>query len=286
MTRISGLANPANYEAMKRLLNVPQFIDYTLLHFFVGHQDWGETKNWYAIRKRVTGAEGTFRYFPWDGENVLLNEDVDRVSDPNVPSGLHSKLVQNAEYRLAFADAVFKHMLAPGGALTPPMNIARWRKWQAVIDQPIVAESVRWGDYRRDVHRYQNGPYELYTRESHWLAENDRIVNSYLANRNATVLRQLRAKKLYPTLDGPAFNQQGGSIVAGFALTMTARQGTIYYTTNGADPRVSGTGEPLPGAATYSEKALPLTGPVTIKARVLQGGAWSALNEARFTVEP
>lgn len=286
MTRLSGLGNAANYEAMKRLLNVSEFIDYTLLHFFVGHQDWGENKNWYAIRKRVTGPEGTFRYFPWDGENILLADDVDRVSDPNVPSGLHDKLVASPEYRLAFADAAFKHLLAPGGALTPAMNIARWKKWQAIVDSPIVAESVRWGDYRRDVHPFQTGRYELYTRETHWLAENDRVVNSYLVNRNATVLRQLRARKLYPAVDAPAFNQQGGRIAAGFALTMTVRQGTVYYTTNGTDPRVAGTDKPSPDAATYSGTAVPLPGAATIKARVLQGSTWSALNEARFTLEP
>ena len=52
-----------------------------------------------------------------------------------------------------------------------------------------------------------------------------------------------------------------GQLAPGFALTMTARQGTLYYTGNGADPRVDGTGKPLPGAATYSGTALPLTGP-------------------------
>jgi hypothetical protein len=286
MLRISNLASPASYDAMQRLLDVPEFIDYMLLHFFVGHQDLQENKNWYAIRRRGSDPEGTFQYVPWDGETLLLDEDVNRVSDPQVPSGLHTKLVQNAEYRLAFADAVFKHMLSPGGALTPPMNIARWKKWQAIVDNPIVAESVRWGDYRRDVHPFQYGSYELYTREKHWVAENERMVNSYFVNRNATVLRQLRAARLYPAVDAPAFNQQGGRLAPGFALTMTAGPGTIYYTTNGADPRVAGAGEVLPGAVIYSGTALPLTRPVTIKARVLQDGVWSALSEAFFTVAP
>jgi hypothetical protein len=71
-------------------------------------------------------------------------------------------------------------------------NIARWQKWRAILDKPIVAESVRWGDYRRDVHRFNDGRFVLYTRERHWLPENDRITKSYLVKRNAIVLRQLR----------------------------------------------------------------------------------------------
>ena len=31
---------------------MPQFIDYVLLNYYVGNQDWGENKNWYAIRNR------------------------------------------------------------------------------------------------------------------------------------------------------------------------------------------------------------------------------------------
>ncbi|MCI0535975.1 MAG: lamin tail domain-containing protein [Verrucomicrobiales bacterium] len=283
MLSIGDLGNNTNYELMTRLLHVPAFIDYMLLHFFIGHQDWGYHKNWYAIRRRVAGPAGTFRFVPWDGESLLLDEDIDRVSNPDVPAGLHTKLLENAEYRLAFADAVFKHMLVPGGALSVTSNVARWRKWQAILDKPIVAESVRWGDYRRDVHRFNDGRFVLYTRESHWLPENDRIANSYLANRNAIVLRQLRAAGLYPAVEAPAFNQQGGQISTGFNLTMSARKGTIYYTTNGVDPRLYGTGEVSPKAAVYKGAPVPLANTVVIKARVLSGRTWSAVNEALFT---
>lgn len=283
MLGLSDLGNNSNHEMMKRLLNVPEFIDYTLLHFFIGHQDWGYSKNWYALRRRVPGPAGTFRFVPWDGESLLLDEDIDRVSNPDVPAGLHTKLVGNAEYRLTFADHVFKHMLAPGGALTSAANIARWRKWQALLDKPIVAESVRWGDYRRDVHRFQDGRFALYTRESHWLPENNRIANSYLINRNAIVLGQLRAAGLYPKVDAPSFSQQGGQIAAGFNLAMSARKGTIYYTTNGFDPRLSVTGDLSPKAVAYGGAPIALRNTVVIKARVLNGGVWSALNEAQFT---
>jgi hypothetical protein len=295
MTSISGLANNAQYELMKQYLDVPQHIDSLVMHLFIGHQDWGGTKNWYAIRKRESGPLGTFKYIPWDGENLLLNENIDRANSPGgygYPSGLHTKLVDNAQYRLDFADRVHKHMVAPDGALTPSQNIARWAKWMAIMDKPIVAESVRWGDYRRDVHPWQSGTYQLYTREEHWLAESNRIVNSYLPNRNATVLSQFRRDGLYPNLDAPEFRQNnlvgpiigGGAVGAGYVVAMrNPGAGTIYFTTNGADPRVYYSGVIEPAAQTYSTP-LTLNGTVTIKARVFNGVTWSALNKATFTV--
>ncbi|MCS7337498.1 MAG: lamin tail domain-containing protein [Verrucomicrobiae bacterium] len=293
MLAISNLSDNANYERMKQYLDVPQFIDYMLLHFFVGHQDWGNNKNWAALRKRVAGPDGTFKYFPWDGECILLNEDVNRVSNTDVPSGLHTKLRDNAQYRLDFADRVHKHMLAPGGALTRESNIARWNYWMAILDKPIVAESCRWGDYRRDVHQYADGTYQLYTRESHWLAEHYRMTNSYFANRPGIVLTQLRAAGLYPSIEAPEFREKtaAGQLLgsrrapAGFVVAMRNPNatGTIYYTTNGADPRVYYSGQVSPFALVYTAP-LTLTKTVTLKARVLSGTTWSALNEATFTI--
>jgi hypothetical protein len=203
MTAITNLVDNANYEQMKRYLDIPEFIDYMLLHFFVGAQDWGydANKNWYALRRRVAGPAGTFKYIPWDGENLLLNTNINQVTATAPPSGLHPKLVANAQYRLDFADRVFRQMVAPNGALTPIANIERWKEWLAIMDKPIVAESCRWGDYRRDVHSSTTivtGPTALYTRENHWLTESNRIVSEYLPYRNATVMSQLRAVGLYP----------------------------------------------------------------------------------------
>jgi hypothetical protein len=197
------LEREENYAKMKQLLDLTEFIDYTLLHVFVGHQDWGFNKNWYAIRRRVDGPEGRFQYFPWDGENVLLDENINRLKSGGsdwggFPSDLHTRLMANAEYRRAFAERVRLHLLTPGGALTMEANIARWKKWQALLDQPIVAESARWGDYRRDVHRFQSGTFALYTRENQWLAENRRVVDSYFVHRGPIVATQLRAAGLYP----------------------------------------------------------------------------------------
>lgn len=298
MTGITGLSNNANYELMKQYLDIPEFVDYMLLHFFVGAQDWGDNvnKNWFAIRKRVSGPEGTFKYLPWDGENLLLETSINRVTAGSPPSGLHPKLDDNAQYRLDFADRVHKHMIAPDGALQPAANIERWAYWMNLLNKPIVAESCRWGDYRRDVHNYAgftSGAYVLYTREEHWLAESNRIVNTYLPGRNATVLSQLRAVGLYPAIDAPEYRQGtiAGTVVgnskvgAGYVVAMNnpGGAGVVYYTTNGADPRVIYSGAVAAAALTYATP-LTLNASVTLKSRILNGGVWSALNEVTFTV--
>src|SRR5437773_3623497 len=263
MIGITSLADNAKYDLMKQYLDVPQHIDYVLLHFYVGHQDWGDNKNWYAIRRRAPGAG--FQYFSWDGETLLFDPDFNRVSSTDTASSLHTKLKANAQYRLDFADRVHKHFFN-NGALTPASATARWMNRSAQVDLAIIAESARWGDYRRDVYQYSNGPYEFYTRNNQWLTERNRLLTQYFPVRTANVLNQLRAAGLYPAnAVAPTFNQHGGRVARGFNLTMTAPAGTIYYTTNGSDPRVIYTGAVSASANLYSGPAV-LSSTVSVQA--------------------
>lgn len=294
-----ALASNSNYEVMKRYLDVPEFVDYMLLHFYVGHQDWGDdiNKNWYAIRNRV--KNGTFKYLPWDQENLLWDPNVDRTTVLNPPSGLHTKLVANAQYKLDFADRVHRHMVAPDGALLPQASIARWNKWRALLLNSMVAESARWGDYRLNVHQYSSAPYVLYTWNIHLMAEHTRLTGTYFPQRTNVVLGQLRTQGLYPTLNAPELRDNGTDqklasqrVSAGFQLKMalpatppsgTTNTGTIYYTTDGTDPRVYYAGTVAATAQTYTAP-ITLNSNTTIKARTFNAGTWSALNEATFTV--
>ena len=257
----------ATYDLYKQYLDMPQFIDYMLLHFYVGHTDWFVNKNWYAIRPK-DGSSG-YKYVPWDGEMMLDNPNENRVTGSNHPSGLHPKLISSEQYRMDFADHVHRHFFN-GGALTPSENIARWMNRAREVELPIVAESARWGDYRRDVHQHQSPPYEFYTRDNQWRKEQDRLVNTYFPSRTGTVLNQLRSAGLYPNVTAPAFNRHGGRIDPGFRLNITAPSGAIYYTTNGVDPRVYGSGALSPEAIRYTGP-VEIEGTVHVKARVLSG---------------
>src|SRR5204862_234080 len=92
---------------------------------------------------------------------------------------------------------------------------------------------------------------------------------------------------LLPTLLAPNFSQNGGPISTGFVCTVSNPQsgtGTIYYTTNGADPRAIGGGIAAGATAgSTSQSFVTMNGTVTLRSRILNGNTWSAITEATFT---
>lgn len=83
-------------------------------------------------------------------------------------------------------------------------------------------------------------------------------------------------------LDAPVFSRQGGTVEAGYPLILSAPLGTIHYTVDGTDPRAAG-GAPAPGAVAYTGP-IPISGPMTVSARVHDGTRWSALSRGSFVI--
>jgi hypothetical protein len=279
-----SLATEGAYQAIQKYLDVPNLIDYLILNVYAANQDW-PSHNWYVVRRREPGAG--YRFFSWDAERILEDPGSNStgVADEGTPAKLYAQLRANPEFRLLFADHLHRHLLG-AGALAPEQAADRFSARAGQIDLAVVCESARWGDYRRDVHQYSSGPYELYLRDLHWQREWDRLLAQYFPQRTNTVLAQFRAAGLYPGVGAPTFSRDGGTVPPGTSLTMSlppGAMGAIYYTTDGSDPRIYGTGA-------VSGSALAYGGPVTIadylrvKARILQGSIWSALHEAVFTV--
>jgi hypothetical protein len=290
----TDVTQAANYNAIKQYLDIPAFIDYMLLNFYDGNLDWDD-HNWYATRhSRLDGVPASidgFHFYSYDSENILntLTDNVTGINNDHRPSRLWQRLRLNAEFVQLVADRIHAHFFNKG-ALTPMANADRYRAQMDEIDPAVIAESARWGDYRKDVNQKApnfNGAAVLYTRDNHWVTETNRVLNSYFPLRTNTVLNQFRTLNLYPNMDAPEFNQLGGNISAGFALAMTnVSGGTVYYTLDGTDPRLVG-GNVAPGALTYS-------GPVTLNssARVLArvynpvSRVWSAITDFTFNVVP
>src|SRR5262249_55939209 len=149
-----------------------------------------------AHRRRPPGP---FQFFIWDGERTLegVNDNTLSFDDDESPPRLFHKLRANSEFRRLFAERVKRH-LTGDGALTPDAAAQRYRSWADRIDAAVVAESARWGDYRRDVHRYKTGPYELYTRNEHWRPEVDRLLKEYFPKRTEAVQKIFREARLGP----------------------------------------------------------------------------------------
>ena len=174
------LADPANYQALQQYLDIADFIDYMLVNFYAGNDDWPH-HNWYAARRRVEGAG--FRFFSWDAEHVLKNIDVDRtgVNDADSPGELYQLLLASSDFRARVA-ARADELLGPGGALSPENAAALYNARAEEIRGAVLLESARWGDNRRAG--------EPYTRDD-WQAELTWLRDEYFPQRTAVVKDQL-----------------------------------------------------------------------------------------------
>jgi hypothetical protein len=264
-----GLEDPERYAEIKEYIDIAQFIDYIILNFYSGNEDWGLT-NWYA---GIRNPDGRARYFSWDGEWTWIDGAWLYASPPGAPiirtEELLKALMKNPDFRMEFADRMYKHLFNDG-ALTDANSQARWVEINDPINLAIIGESARWGDVR----------YERPITRDDWL----KAYEDVLAQMDGNVAKWIaltREAGYYPPIDPPAFNQHGGLVTTGFELTMAAPEGTIYYTTDGSDPRVPATGLIASTASIY-QSPLVLTTTTHVKARVLADGVWSALHEATF----
>jgi hypothetical protein len=231
-----GSINP-DYEAYIDMVN---FIDYMILNFYGGNWDW-DHHNWVAVRNRVQPSKG-FIFLSWDAEHILeeLSENILDENNNNCPSRLFQQLRENQTFRRLFADRVQLHCFN-GGVLTPAAVEARWMRQAEKIELAIIAESARWGDYRRDVHPYDpSGPFDLYTK-TYWLSEQSYLLDDYFPNRTDAFINQLKQAALLPNISAPILliNDQPITdriINKGDVLIMTAASGDIYYTTDSSDP--------------------------------------------------
>jgi hypothetical protein len=277
--------------ALPVLVEVDNLIDYMTGIFFAGDGDAtlssflgnNQPNNWFGMRDRANPDAG-FRFFNSDCEHTLgaNSSQVDRTGPfPNSneanftysnPQWMHEALMRNAEYRVRFGDRVQKHFFN-GGALTYEQNTNRWWRRAGRITKAIRAYSARWGDVVKEP------PYG----EANWTNTLNWVANTWFPPRGGIVLSQLVADSLYPTVGAPSLNYYGGFVNPGFGLTLqqTNPAGTIYYTVDGTDPRLTGGG--------LSPTAVAYTGPLTIqdnlslRVRTRVGTNWSAAVDAVFT---
>lgn len=285
-----SLAKNGKYNDLlsQNLLNMENFIDYMLLNFYVGNNDWGKN-NWYTARNRVKPGLG-FQYFSWDAENALSDINNNKILDFEGPmreilfgsskEATNGGLSQNSEFKMLFADRVQKHFKG-NGVLTPEKVADRYQKLAEQIDLPIILESARWGDYRRKV-LMRDQCNTTYTRNDHWVPVRDALLNNYFPARTDIVYNQLKALGLTTSIDAPVFSSEGGSVKDGpIDMTITATTGDIYFTTDGSDPRTSGTAAVSSKAFLYNQP-LHVVGKGTIRARAKSGSTWSAVSEVTF----
>ena len=302
-----GTVNPA-YE---RLVDVDNLIDYMITIFYTGDFDapisgWYGNQipnNFFGIYNREN-PEG-FKYFRHDGEHAMVIEyygegGLNRTGPftastlmnfiegcpvepwpPQTcigfnPQTLHQYLTVHPEYTMKFADHVHNHFFNDGPMAVENAQVLFASRAEQ-IDLAIIAESARWGDAHSGTPLTKNT----------WLNRISYVLD-FLADRTDTVLGQLRDAGWYPSIDAPEYKvngsfQHGGYVSPTDLISITSSSGTIYYTTDGSDPR-----EPLTGNAvgTPYGGAITLNKTTQIKARAKSGSTWSALCDAVFAVGP
>ncbi len=187
----AGVKTDEQLRAVEAMLDLDQFIDYMIVNFYGANADWDRSSNWYASRRRA--PEGKFHFFVWDAERILEKADDNTIGfdDDESPSRIFHRLRENETFRKRFADRVEIHF-KEGGVLSANRAAGHFYMWSIELGTAVVAESARWGDYRRDVHPYKEGPYELYTYDRHWQVEVKRLVEEYFPVRSGIVLEQFR----------------------------------------------------------------------------------------------
>jgi hypothetical protein len=249
--------NPVVYQEINRRMDLVNFADYLLLNAYPAIGDWPHN-NWRSAREAVIG--GRFRYYPWDAEWAfgLIGNDVSHnevtgefVSDTEVGS-FYKRLRLSPEFRLLFADRVHKRLFNDG-VLTDARLRARFEQIRGRLNGSISGF-------------------------------NNSFISTWLPRRRGYLMTHLTTAGLQASSNAPALNQFGGRVAAGFQLTLAAPKGTVYFTTNGIDPRTPFTAAVAAEALTYTTP-LPLLQDTLLKARTLDGTNWSALSEASFLVE-
>lgn len=239
----AGLGTESAYGALQAWLDPTEFADFMILNLYGANADWDGSSNWYAIRRRPSGK---FHFVVWDGERTLEGLDANSIAfdADGSPPRIFQKLRENADFRALFAERARK-LCSSEGPLGPRACAARFEAWSSVLNSAIVGESARWGGYRRDVHPFRTGPYELYTRDDHWRPEVSRLLNDYFPHRSEVVLKQFQEQGLatpHADVAGAGAKPALGDFTSRDDVGHVEHPGSAEYLNDKHEYRVTGSG--------------------------------------------
>ena len=292
---MSGFASNSDYFAAQgmnsngepdstqtRLLDVENLINHQLAIYYTDASDNGVTgfagdtgiNNHFSLYNRANpdGFKWILHDCEWSQDitpfsyrnrtGPYYNSNLFQLSRFNAQI-LHQKLTENAEYRMKFADLAYKH-LENGGVLTTDAAQARLDERANQLSIGIAAHAARWGNDSLDRDTWLNAV---------------SVQRQWYNNREQVVIGYLNEDGLIPSIDPPTIQEI--EYFGSPAISITASSGTIYYRTDGKDPRAIGGG--INGSTVVAP--ISMNQPIHIKARArASNGEWSALEE--LTVIP
>lgn len=274
--RTADLSTTEAYAGVHDFLDVDNYIDYLLVNAYAVTGDWPHN-NWIAARER--SSVGRWRFYVWDAEgafgfarrDVTTNSFAEQLTLPNerFPSesamtttrqyvqAIYTLLKESPEFRLRMADRGQKHLFN-GGALETSEVTEVYDELRTEIT-PIIQETVGVSFRASFYHQ--------------WIANDTRY---------DALLSHLDGEGAWPDIKAPTINQFGGEVSAGFEATLGNPNGggTIFYTTDGTDPRAPGGG----AVGLAYAGAIPLLDDTRLRARVRENGAWGPEIDAEFNL--
>lgn len=249
---------PANLEAaLEPWIDMRGMLTMAAIEAFAGNADGLFTKdgkNSFAV-DYLPSDQYRRAYLPWDLDNGLtdLNHDIYTGGPgPQNKRPYQVHILGNDWYRLEY-----RHIM--NNLLDGPLSPAVFNAFLTDLENAV-------------------GP--AFVEDANFVGTG---TASFSSLRQWIIDRGNNVRAQVGTLPGPpVFSRAGGAAPLGETLSLGHPNGTgtIYFTTNGGDPRALGG---APAGSAYS-------GPITIdgtrhiRARVLVDGIWSALREATFTV--
>ena len=255
----NGINSSNDYAAIQEYLDLENFADAMIQRIWASDEDWlspffldgrdistfSDDKNWYVGRKSRNGTTKFF-FYNWDAEMSMgipfsdlqtFENDFSRIRTAQSPGIIYDALRRYPEFQLFFADRLRKHCFF-GGALTIGPLRENWSHYTDTVRSPVVAESARWG-----VQAWlEQDRFSPFTRDDEWLPAVSWVRDQFLPNRSAEILDQFRQVSLYPNTEAPLVLPYGANSATPIEVSMNTgtNNSTIYYTTDGSDPRLAG----------------------------------------------
>ncbi|MDF7825738.1 lamin tail domain-containing protein [Pontiellaceae bacterium B12227] len=281
-TWINTISKTADISTLREYCNIDNHADMTMFSIYAAIGDFPQY--YYDVRNNPGGQ---VNFFNWDAEDAFGGGSKRTSDEPNISNGskcygFYDMVDYNIEYRMNFADRVYKACFN-GGALSDEHVLENWNRLCDSIYSAMICESARWGDEK------VSSPI---TRDDEWVSARDAVATGTVGKADWLVSIFRSDGILYPPLNPPLFNEGTDpintvrkEIPVGFELTIErdGSSGTVYYTIDGSDPRLEG-GAPQ-GMDAGTGTTITINSTTVVKARTKDGSTWSALHEIALFVE-
>lgn len=239
------------WQSLQSRVDMTQYIDWSLMYNF------GNSECEYrALLEPVENGLG-LQTFLNDADGYLGLHRTNSNNPPGGPGRILGYLDEQAhpDYLIFIADRIYKHLYHQG-ALSPEKTIARLQRRVDETQLSFLCESARWG----------------YRTPTSWLDYQNNLITNQLPAQTALRLQKYKNRGWYPDIDPPEFNQNGGIVAPGFGIDISSSSGgTVYYTTDGSDPR-------LPGGAINPSATGILGTPPGYETLIAPGSHWKYLD--------